>query len=270
MTVIWDYGMRRLIGVRTPKAIQGAVLEGVLAFVAIVGTAAVVYLVTWSGWLLTDGGYDRQWAAKNPASSTWAWMPDALRSLWHYHAEMLNFHTHLDSPHSYQSNAWSWLLQTRPTSFYYEGSNFPPGTCDATKCSAEVLALGNIVIWWAGTVSLFYGLWRWFARRDWRSGAVVLAVLAGWLPWLGFQGRTIFTFYAVALVPFLCLSLALMLGAILGKADAAPWRRTTGAASLGVFFVVAIAFSAWYYSIWTGQVIPWQQWHLHMWFATWV
>ena len=270
MTVLWDYGMRRLIGVRTQQAIGGAALEGILAFVAIVGTAFVVYVVSWSGWLLTDGGYDRNWAATNPASGAWAWVPDSLRSLLHYHAEMLNFHTHLDSPHSYQSNAWGWLLQTRPTSFWYESYNRGVNGCTADKCSAEVIALGNPLIWWAATIALFHQSWRWFARRDWRSGAVVLAVLAGWLPWLGFQGRTIFTFYSVAFVPFLVLALALMLGTWLGPEDASARRRTGGAIAVGLFLMIALAASWFFYPIWTGELMPWNAWHIRMWFPTWV
>ena len=58
--------------------------------------------------------------------------------------------------------------------------------------------------------------WRWGARRDWRSGAVVVAYLAGWAPWLFYQQRTIFTFYSVAYVPFVALALAMTLGTVLG------------------------------------------------------
>ncbi len=270
MTVIWDIGMRRVIGVRTPQAILGAGLEGILAAVSIVGTVLVVYVVSWSGWLLTTGGYDRQWADTVPAAAGFGAVPDGLRSLLHYHAEMLNFHTHLTSPHSYQSNAWSWLLQTRPTSFYYESRDLGADGCTAAKCSTEVLALGNPFIWWMATAALFHQSWRWFARRDWRSGAVVLAVLAGWLPWLGFQGRTIFTFYAVAFVPFLCLALAMMLGSILGPADADPRRRTIGATAVGVLVLFALAASWFFYPVWTAEVLPYNAWQIRMWFGTWV
>ena len=270
MTVVWDVGMRRVVGVRTAEAWLGSVLEGVLAAVAIAGTAFVVYVVSWSGWLLTTGGYDRQWAETNPATGIWSMVPAGLRSLLHYHAEMLNFHTHLTSPHSYQSNAWGWLLQTRPTSFFYESPTQGQSGCTVAKCSTEVVALGNPLIWWAATFALVHQAWRWFARRDWRSGAVVLAVLAGWLPWLGFQGRTIFTFYAVAFVPFLCIVLALSLGAILGPSDALPWRRMVGGGAVGLFLVSALVLSWFFYPVWTGEVIPYSAWQIRMWFPTWV
>ena len=270
MSVLWDVGMRRVIGVRTLQAWIGSALEGVLGAVAIAGTAFAVYLASWTGWLITDGGYDRHWADTVPAAAGFGWVPDGLRSLLHYHAEMLNFHTHLSSPHSYQSNAWSWLLQTRPTSFYYETRDLGADGCTVSKCSTEVLALGNPFIWWAATAALVHQGWRWFATRDWRSGAVVLAVLAGWLPWLGFQGRTIFTFYSVAFVPFLCMVLALSLGAILGPSAASDRRRTVGATVVGSFLLLAVVASWFFYPVWSAEVFPYTAWNLRMWFPTWV
>ena len=273
MTVVWDVGMRRIVGVRTLEAWLGAMVEGLLAAVAMAGTALVVYVASWTGWFLTDGGYDRQWALDNPAATGFGWVPGALRSLIHYHAEMLNFHTHLTtdkSPHAYQSNAWSWLLQTRPTSFYYESRDLGVDGCAASKCSTEVIALGNPIIWWAASAALVHQSWRWFATRDWRSGAVVLAVLAGWLPWLAFQQRTIFTFYSVAFVPFMCMVLALSLGSVLGSADATPRRRTTGAVVVGIFVMLALVMSWFFYPVWSAQVIPYTAWQIRMWFPTWV
>ena len=273
MTVIWDVGMRRIIGVRTLQAWLGAAAEGVLGAVAMAGTAFVVYVASWTGWFMTDGGYDRQWALDNPAAAGFGWVPGAFRSLLHYHAEMLNFHTHLTidkSPHAYQSNAWSWLLQTRPTSFFYESRDLGVDGCTASKCSTEVIALGNPIIWWAATAALVHQSWRWFATRDWRSGAVVLAVLAGWLPWLAFQQRTIFTFYSVAFVPFLCMVLALSLGAVLGPADATPRRRTSGAIAVGIYVMFALLAAWFFYPIWSAQVIPYTSWQIRMWLPTWV
>ena len=62
-----------------------------------------------------------------------------------------------------------------------------------TECSAAVLALGNPVIWWAGLLALGHNAWRAVVGRDWRSSALLVGYLAGWLPWLLFHNRTIFT-----------------------------------------------------------------------------
>ncbi|MGI9196934.1 MAG: dolichyl-phosphate-mannose--protein mannosyltransferase [Candidatus Nanopelagicales bacterium] len=264
LTVLWDVGLRRRLDVARPWSATFA--RSVLpAFVAIVGSALVVYLVSWTGWLITDGGWGRQWA-----DSDASWIPAGLRSLWHYHAEAWHFHVGLDADHSYQSNPMSWFMQTRPTSFYWHSDDNFTGACGASTCVSEVLALGNPVIWWFGSVALLYQAWRWVARRDWRSGALLIAVLAGWVPWLLYLDRTIFTFYSVIFVPYIAISLAMAVAAILGPAEASPERRRWGAAGAGAIVLLAVALGWWFYPVWTGAELPYAEWQLRMWMPTWV
>src|SRR5690606_31732723 len=54
--------------------------QGVVSFLLLVPAAFVTYLITWTGWLVTAGGYDRQGDA-NP-----------LIALWNYHQSMYGFH----------------------------------------------------------------------------------------------------------------------------------------------------------------------------------
>ncbi len=268
LTALWDVGMRRTAGSTTPWR-TALVRDALPAFVSIVVVAVCVYLLTWSGWFLSSNGWDRQWAAENEGlSGAWA----ALVSLWHFHVEAWNFNVGLTTPHSYQSNPWGWPLMTRPTSFYYES---PKGVCSSSNCAQEVLGLGNPLIWWAGTLALFHQAWRWAARRDWRSGAVLCGFLAGWLPWLFFQERTIFTFYAIVFTPFLIAALALSLGTIIGPTpapndEAAHARRVNGGLVAGAFLVLVVAISWWFFPVWTGQPINYSDWMLRMWFPTWI
>jgi dolichyl-phosphate-mannose-protein mannosyltransferase len=81
------------------------------------------YFASWIGWFRSDLGWDRNWS------------PSVLKSFWHYHAEMLGFHTGLVEKHAYQANPWSWLVQGRPTSFFYG----TPKGCGSDSCSQEVL-----------------------------------------------------------------------------------------------------------------------------------
>ncbi|TAK68447.1 MAG: phospholipid carrier-dependent glycosyltransferase [Actinomycetota bacterium] len=263
LSLCWDIGSRKAVGVRNPWWAT-ALRDVVPAAVSFVAVAVAVYLVSWTGWFLSDDAYSRQWGDDSSV------IPAALRSLWHYHAEAWRFHTTLSSAHSYQSSAFSWPFQSRPTSFYYEGFDRGQGGCTDDKCSAEVLALGNPVIWWAGLLALLHQVWRWFAHRDWRSGAIVLAVLAGWVPWLIFPDRTIFTFYAVVYVPFVVAALTMSLGSVLGRADGTPRRRTWGALVAGIVVLAAVAAGWWFYPIWTGELLPYAQWNLRMWLPTWV
>lgn len=258
----WGLGMRRMLGVRHPW--WGAVLrDGLPALLPIVVVPALVYLASWWGWFASDAAWDRMWAASNP--STVGWIPDALRSWWHYQSQAWNFHVGLTSTHSYQANAWTWPLMGRPTSFFYED----PGGCGGGQCSQEVLALGNPLIWWSGVLALAHQAWRWIAVRQWASGVVVLGFLAGWLPWLLFQERTIFTFYAIVVTPFLVAAIAMSIGTLIREAVDAAQRRRRLILTGG--YLVAVVVLTWFFlPIWVGQTLPYDQWRWRMWFPTWI
>ncbi|WP_370413217.1 dolichyl-phosphate-mannose--protein mannosyltransferase [Streptomyces fradiae] len=275
MTVLWDIGARRTAGAVRPYAAV-ARRDLVPAFVSVVPVAIATYLVSWSGWIFTDKGYFRNWAAEQDklgGGGTWGWLPEWLRSLWHYETEVYKFHVGLSSPHTYESNPWSWLVLGRPVSYFYESP--APGTAgcpvDAReKCAQEVLALGTPLLWWAACFALLYILWRWAFRRDWRAGAIACGVLAGWAPWLLYQERTIFLFYAVVFVPFLCLAVAMMLGAIVGPAGSSERRRTFGAVAAGVLVLLIVWNFIYFWPLYTGTAIPMEQWRNRMWLDTWV
>ncbi|MFI8189823.1 dolichyl-phosphate-mannose--protein mannosyltransferase [Streptomyces sp. NPDC085946] len=277
MTVLWDVGSRRVAGARRPRL---AVLRHDLgwAFLATVPVAVFTYVASWIGWILSpsdgSGGYYRNWAATDGKDSSWSWLfPDWWRSLWHYEAQVLDFHTHLTSPHTYQSNPWSWIVAGRPVSYFYEDP--APGTdgcpVDAGgKCAREVLALGTPLLWWVACFALLYVLWRWFFRRDWRAGAIACGVVVGYLPWFFFQERTIFYFYAVVFLPFLCLAVAMLLGAVVGPPRATDTRRVAGATGAGVLVLLIAWNFIYFWPIYTGQAIPIDDWRARMWLDTWV
>jgi dolichyl-phosphate-mannose--protein O-mannosyl transferase len=239
------------------------VRDALPAFLSLVVVGFGVYLATWSGWLLTSGGYDRNWAATNPGPT---WIPEALRSLADYHRAAWHFHVGLKAPHSYRSHAWGWPFMARPTSFYYES----PTGCGSDKCSAEVLGLANPVIWWAGLFALVHQIWRWLAARDWRSGALVAAYFAGIAPWLIYHDRTIFTFYAIVFTPYLVAMLAMSLASLAGGPGASKNRRFWGTVVAGSVVLLAVIACWFFYPIWTGAVIPYNQWQWRMWMPTWV
>lgn len=259
MSLVWDALLRRAIGVDHPWSSAFA-RDLPLAAVSTLVVGIGVYLLTWTGWFATSTGWSRNWAADQGPSI----VPDPLRSLWHYHSEQWNFHTNLDAEHSYASNPLSWPFMARPTSFYYE----TPTGCGADSCSSTVLAVGNPMIWWAALLAIPYQLWRWIAARDWRSGAVLVGIAAGWLPWLLYLDRTIFTFYTVVYVPFVVMTVALTLGAIArGLSNKAPWIP---AAAVGGYLFAVVLAAWWFYPIWTAEVIPYEAWRLRMWFPTWI
>ncbi|MEU7648973.1 dolichyl-phosphate-mannose--protein mannosyltransferase [Streptomyces huasconensis] len=276
MTVLWDVGARRVAGADRPY--RAVLRRDVLpAFVSTVPVALVTYVVSWLGWILSpadgSGGYYRDWAATSGRGGGWTWLPDWVRSLWHYEHAVYEFHVGLSSPHTYQSNPWSWIVDGRPVSYFYESplpgkDGCPAGTTE--KCAREVLALGTPLLWWLAALALLYVLWRWFFRRDWRAGAIVCGVLAGYLPWFFYQERTIFYFYAVVFVPFLCLAVAMLIGALLGPAGSSERRRVAGAAVSGVLVLLVLWNFIYFWPIYTGTAIPIDSWRSRMWLDTWV
>ncbi|MFJ9121423.1 dolichyl-phosphate-mannose--protein mannosyltransferase [Streptomyces sp. NPDC102394] len=267
-TVLWDVGARRVAGADRPYE---AVLRRDLGWsvLSLIPVAVVTYLATWTGWFLSDKGYARHWA--DGRGGPWSWVPAPLRSLWHYEYLVYQFNVNLHSPHKYQSNPWSWLVLGRPVSFYYETPQPGREGCHGTSpCSQEILALGTPLLWWTACAALVYLLFRWALRRDWRAGAVLCAVAAGYLPWFGFQDRTIFSFYAVAFVPYLCLAVAMLVGALLGPPGAREGRRVVGAVSAGAL-VLLIAWSfIYFFPLYAGRAIPYADWHARMWLDTWI
>jgi len=268
LTVLWDVGSRRVAGARRPYL---AVLRKDLGWsvLSVVPVAVVTYVATWTGWFLSDDGYGRHWA--DGRGGAWSWTPAPLRSLWHYESGVYRFNIGLHIPHKYQSNPWSWPVQGRPVLFHYQSPE--PGTdgCHSTTdCSQSVLALGTPLLWWAACCALVYLLYRWALRRDWRAGAVLCAVGAGYLPWFLYQDRTIFSFYAIVFVPYLCLAVTMMLGAVLGPPGAAHGRRVRGAMAAGVLVLLIAWNFIYFFPVYSGQTIPYADWHARMWLDSWI
>ncbi|WRZ92408.1 phospholipid carrier-dependent glycosyltransferase [Streptomyces sp. NBC_01007] len=276
MAVLWDAASRRVAGARQPY-LAALTHDTGITFLATVPVALAVYLVSWTGWILSPdngkGGYFRNWAVTDGRGGSFTLLPDWLRSLWHYEHEVYKFHVGLSSPHTYQSNPWSWLVLGRPVSYFYESPLPGKDGCPADagdKCAREVLALGTPLLWWAACFAIAYVLWRWAFRRDWRAGAIACGVAAGYLPWFMYQERTIFFFYAVVFVPFLCLAVAMMIGAILGPPGAGERRRVIGAAGAGVLVLLIVWNFIYFWPLYTGTAIPIEQWRSRMWLDTWV
>lgn len=268
LTVLWDVGARRVAGARHPyrAVLRRDLVPSVLSLAPV---AVATYLVTWTGWFLSDDGWGRHWA--DGRGGTWSWIPAPLRSLWHYEYLVYQFNVGLHAPHKYQSNPWSWLVLGRPVLFSYTSPQPGEDGChSASPCTRTVLALGTPVLWWAACFALVYLLYRWALRRDWRAGAVLCAVGGGYLPWFLYQDRTIFFFYAVVFVPYLCLAVAMLIGALLGPPGATERRRQTGAVAAGVLVLLIVWNFVYFFPIYTGQTIPYSGWQARMWLDTWM
>ncbi|MGL5864434.1 MAG: dolichyl-phosphate-mannose--protein mannosyltransferase, partial [Dermatophilaceae bacterium] len=269
MTVWWDMGARRAAGVR--HWARGAlVLDGPFAAVAVVGSAAIAYTASWAGWFVGDTGYHRQWHAFNPGQGV-QWLPPVLRNWARYHRDAYEFNTTLTTSHPYQSDAWTWMFQTRPTSFFYETpAAGTQGCAAAEQCSQAVNPIGTLTVWWVGLLALAVVLWWWLRRRDWRAGAIAAGFVGGWLPWFFYSERTIFTFYAVAFEPYVVLAIAFAIGLWVGRRadDPIRWRRRWWA--VGAYLLVTLALFTFFWPVYTAEVVSYDQWRWRMWLPSWI
>ena len=131
--------------------------DAVPAFVSIVGTALVVYLLSWSGWFASSLGWGRRWADEHPAAGIDSLLPNPLRSLIHYHEEMWRVSTSLSTSHPYATNPIGWFFQERPTLFFLRQTTEGAPGCPAGgggPCMEMVTSLGTLSIWYAGVIAV--------------------------------------------------------------------------------------------------------------------
>jgi dolichyl-phosphate-mannose--protein O-mannosyl transferase len=257
--VIWEIGLRRAVGARAPWVKGSLNAVGWTAGMGVLVLA--VYIAAWTGWFATDHGWNRHGLAATGQHETP--VLGALKNLWDYHVSAYNFHTGLIQKHDYQSWPWQWLLMGRPVAFYWS-TDLP---CDSDRCAAEVLLLGNPILWWSFIPALAGLAWFGIAQRDKRAGVIGLMVAAGLLPWFWYHydgGRTMFVFYALPALPFLILAVVYVLGSIMGPAGprgvGAPDRRMIGAVVIGIYVLVVAAFFAYFHPIYVGESIPYEAW----------
>ncbi|MDO5644099.1 MAG: phospholipid carrier-dependent glycosyltransferase [Dermabacter sp.] len=268
MSVAWDLWARRRAG--DPRwLVRGFFRDGLTAFLAMVGGAFLTYLASWTGWFLSSNGYYRTWAAENGYGDSNP-IVQALVSLWHYHQQAYSFHVGLDAEHTYAANPLLWLLQLRPTSFYYRSYTFGEMGCEVEKCSAAITSLGNPVLWWLGAAALLLTLVAGIVWRDGRAWAILAGFVAGYVPWLFYMERTIFQFYAIVYEPWVIMGIVFCFGLLLGGPAASRARRYYAWLAIGSL-VALIALVSWFFwPVWTAEVIPFEQWQWRMWLPSWV
>lgn len=266
LVLFWEVGARKSAGVRRPwlDALPSEIGWGLASF----GVVIVTYLGTWTGWFLTDDGYGRHRLLMDGKSEPP--IIGALANLMQYHRDAFGFHSTLQAHHPYQSWPWQWLLLGRPVAFYWSSD----GPCSSNSCASEVLLLGTPILWWSFILVLPLMIWFGIARRDWRMPAIALGIAGGFLPWFYYalDKRTMFYFYALPAEPFLILATVYVLGALMTRPANAPPSAGTAADRVMVGAIVAGGYVlavglcfAYFYPIYTGQILSYTQWAARMW-----
>jgi dolichyl-phosphate-mannose--protein O-mannosyl transferase len=279
-TVLWDMGARRGVGQKRWFSV-GLIRDGWAAFWQMGPLVFLSYLATWISWIASSrfgnpdlAGYKRYWGQNHPTTDLsvvkwFDWAPDWFRSWLAYHHEMWLYHVDLTEDHESQANPWTWIVTARPTSMWYEEMGRGDRGCKAESCSSGITSFGNPMIWWGGTIAIVILIFCWLLRRDWRAGAILCGLAGAWLYWFLYQERTIFQFYAVALVPWVALALTYVIGMILGPKDASARRRLWGAFFSGAIVLTACLLFLYFYPVLTNAVLPSNQYRWRLWLPSW-
>ena len=258
LAVVWDLTARRAAGVRRP--LRGVLVRDLApALWALALVPVLAYLGAWWAWFASETSVDR-YRAGGP-----------LTSLLGYHQHVLGFHSALTSAkgeHPWESKPWSWPMGLRPMLYYISSGEQVDG-CGATECVSAVMLLGTPALWWAAYPVLAYALWRTVARRDWRFAAVLVGYGAGVLPWFANIDRQMYFFYMTPVVPFLVLATVLVMGQVLGRADAPRERRQTGLLAVGIWVGLVVANFAWMWPVLQGLPITQEMWDAQLWLPSW-
>lgn len=289
---VWDMRARQLVG--APRFVLGGVARGGLpAFFTLVPVIIVSYVATWFSWFKHPDAFMRQWAATRRAAGEELpreWLPDTWNSFLEYHLKMYDFHSNLDSEHSYMAHPIGWLLQLRPTSFYWQNYDDQDqfDLCGADRCVGAITSIGNPFIWWGAFLALGLVIWMAVRFRDGRAGMILVGYGATYLPWFIYGHRTVFQFYTVAILPFVALALTYGIGMLTQRLAVAAREDPEGLASSrvfsftrrrdsrrtailisGILFVLILLATLFWWPIWTGMIVPYEFWRFHMWLPTW-
>jgi len=273
LCLAWDVGARRLAGA-VSRAKLAILRDGIPAFFSLVVLSLVVYVGTWASWLATAGGYDRQWGEQHPQAATVRLLGKPLASLLHYQHDIWNFHTGdfiNQAQHTYRADPAGWLIVARPIGIDAV-NGIKPGTdgcLGPDNCIRVISGVGTPALWWVAIFALVAAAILWVGGRDWRLGIPVVGVLTGWLPWFVFDSRPLFFFYAIAIIPFSVMAVALCAGWILGDPHSGD-RRMVGAIIIGAFVALVAANFAYIYPILTDELLPYPKWLSRMWFRSWI
>ena len=264
---------RHRLGIRHP-IISGIFAQGPAAFLITIPLAILVYLATWTGWFVTDGGYYRTWAeeAGNAWNGALSWVPLPLQSFWHYQSEVAKFHMTLSSEHPYNSAPYQWPFLLRPTAFSYVYSNPEDDpSCHVSLCVEAITSISNPLIFWFGTISIVFLIMMLFVRRHWQHIAILVGYAAGYGPWLinGIERASVYHFYAIAFLPYMILASLAAIETIAGSPTDSRRSRTAAINVLVAFMVVIVLVSALFLPVWTGIRIPGWYWELTHWLPGW-
>ena len=182
---------------------------------------------------------------------------------------MFEYHDKLVATHPYSSKWWEWPLDYVPIAYYYQDhrkDQKDPNGC----CVEEITSMPNPLIMWFGLIAVpIVGVLAWL-RKNKAYALIVLTYLLQWLPWMK-SPRITFAYHFYVDIPLICLCNAIVLQQLwlhfANKGEAQRRWAIGGIAAVVVLVAVTFVF---FYPILAAVPLSWEQWHLRMWFPTWI
>jgi dolichyl-phosphate-mannose--protein O-mannosyl transferase len=244
LAVAWERTRRKEAGFTRPlwEAVRD---EGFGIFVFLVILPLAVYVASYARWFVDHGMDIAGWGRLQKS--------------------MAEYSIHLRATHPYSSPAWSWVLMKRPVAYYYTCIRMKGPNC-ATP--AEILGMGNPLIFW-GTVFTFpYAVYSWIRKRDWRAGLIVVSISAQYFPWF-FAARTNFLFYMAPITPFMVLAAVYALKDV-SEVRIGAERAKVLAPVAAVAVLISVGIFAFFFPVLTGRAVSYTAWKARMWFPSWI
>jgi dolichyl-phosphate-mannose--protein O-mannosyl transferase len=238
LTLGWERTRRKQVGLRRPL-LEALRDESFGVFVFLIVLPLVVYLASYAKWFVDNGFSFPAWLSVQRG--------------------MLDYSVHLRAPHPYASRAWKWPLLIRPVAYYYKSGSNP-------STSAEVLGMGNPIVFWTCLAAIPYSVWAMLKRKDWRATLVTTAYFTQYLPWY-LAARTAFFFYMAPMTPFMVLALSYTLRDVAGVRGGERRARTVLAWAVVFLCVASFVF---FFPVLTGRVLSYDHWRWRMWFRSWI
>lgn len=176
---------------------------------------------------------------------------DNTAMIWNIQQQMYWYHTKLVATHPYQSMWYSWPFDTRPVYYSLETED--------TKTS-KIYAIGNPAIFLAGVLAIFYLLYLFFKRRDFKNGLVLVLYSAFFLPW-AVSPRIMFIYHYLPAIPFLILGLSCVLAKF--------WAKEFGKIFVVCFLALVTLFFIYLYPHIASWPVSFSLDEQYYWFSSW-
>lgn len=211
------------------------------------------------------------------------------------HKQILEFHLQLggnsSSIHPYCAAWYKWPLLTRPMAYYYQTTQSfqdplpvlgPPLPPNLGKAVYDVHAIGNPFLWWFGLAAIIFLIGMLFIKiilpgiqqkrvfipqnlsvDVWIGLYIVINYAANFIPWMKVN-RCVFIYHYMSAVVFTFIALAWFVDQCL-----CSYYRGMRVFGLTITFTIIVAFIFWM-PIYLGLPLSLEDYHLRMWFRSWI